>query len=270
MKCEEIQPKLSAYLDDFLPAADSVRIIDHLDHCPLCRLRVSVLQDVRNALRSLPRPQVPPEVVSSVRNAVAAKLTTRVSEFPVFLLNGRSAPLRTWLTSYAVGACASLLLSFSLLWTLSMPLPAGRPAASDISKGDAAVSTSADGGDSISARDYAMARSTVAAESPSVNPHGTLVELTKALVNGDLRDDEVVVVADVYENGSAHITEVVEPSRDRNAVNELAKALDGDSIYTPFVPAAFDRRSDTVRVVFKIQSVDVDTRERPRSRRKSL
>jgi hypothetical protein len=53
-------------------------------------------------------------------------------------------------------------------------------------------------------------------------------------------------------------------------VNELAKALDGDSIYTPFVPAAFDRRSDTVRVVFKILSVDVDTRERPRSRRKSL
>ncbi len=107
MKCEEIRPKLSAYLDDFLLSADSARINEHLECCPLCRQHVSDLQDVRTALRSLPRPQIPPQVVNSIKHTVAAKLTTRVSEFPVFLLSGTTASLRTWLTSYAVGACAS-------------------------------------------------------------------------------------------------------------------------------------------------------------------
>ncbi len=95
-----------------------------------------------------------------------------------------------------------------------MPLPTAPSARSAISQHDLAPTSSLDRviGDAIPAREYALARLTVAAESPSVNPHGTLVELTKALVNGDLRDDEVVVVADVYENGSAHIAEVVEPS----------------------------------------------------------
>ena len=76
-------------------------------------------------------------------------------------------------------------------------------------------------------------------------------------------------MADVYKNGTAAITEVVEPSRDASAVGELAKALKADPQYQPFVPALLDQRSDLVRVVLKIQSIDVSTRERPRKRKLS-
>ena len=75
-----------------------------------------------------------------------------------------------------------------------------------------------------------------------------------------MKDDEVVVVAEVFGNGLARIDEVIEPSRDRQAVRELENALKSDPNYAPpFVPAHLDQRSDTVRVILKIQSVNIDT-----------
>lgn len=107
---------------------------------------------------------------------------------------------------------------------------------------------------------YADGRRGIAGESPSINPRGALVALTKSLVRGEMHDDEVVVVADVFSNGLAQIAEVVEPSRDRRAVSELQKALESDPSFAPFVSADVDQRSETpIRVVLKIQNVDVKT-----------
>jgi hypothetical protein len=107
---------------------------------------------------------------------------------------------------------------------------------------------------------YADTRRGVAGESPSINPRGALVALTKSLVRGEMHDDEVTVVADVFSDGLAQIAEVVEPSRDRRAISELQKALESDPAFAPFVPANVDRRSDTpIRVVLKIQNVNVPT-----------
>jgi hypothetical protein len=77
------------------------------------------------------------------------------------------------------------------------------------------------------------------------------------LVRGGTKNDEMVVVADVFSNGLAQIAEVVEPSRDRRAVGELEKALDSDPAYAPFVPADLENRPESVRVVLKFQSVNV-------------
>lgn len=74
-----------------------------------------------------------------------------------------------------------------------------------------------------------------------------------------MKDDEVVVVADVFGNGLAQIAEVVEPSRNRQAVDALQKALDSDPAYAPFVSSNLDKRSENVRVVLKFQSVNVST-----------
>ncbi|MBA4183932.1 MAG: hypothetical protein H0X49_07955 [Acidobacteria bacterium] len=74
-----------------------------------------------------------------------------------------------------------------------------------------------------------------------------------------MKDDEVVVVADVFGDGLAQIAEVVEPSSDRRAVRELEKALKNDPNFAPFVPANYDKRSDTVRVILKINRVDIQT-----------
>ena len=100
----------------------------------------------------------------------------------------------------------------------------------------------------------------VAGESPSINPQGALIELSRSLVRSGMKNGEVVVVADVFSNGLAQIAEVVEPPRNVSAVVDLEKAFDADVANAPFVPAALDSRSDSVRVVLKFQSVEVNTR----------
>jgi len=94
-----------------------------------------------------------------------------------------------------------------------------------------------------------------------------LIALTRSLVRGDMRDDEVVVVADVFGDGLARIAEVIEPSRDSKAIMELRKALESDPAYSPFVAANLDKRSNSVRVVLRFQSVDVHTGTPPRKPR---
>jgi hypothetical protein len=114
--------------------------------------------------------------------------------------------------------------------------------------------------------EYAQTRLSIAGESPSVNPNGALIALTRSLVRGEMKDDEVVVVAEVFGNGLARISEVVEPSHDHRAVAELEQALKSDPAYAPFVPADFDKRSDSIRVILKLQSVDVQTHLKPRKK----
>jgi hypothetical protein len=93
---------------------------------------------------------------------------------------------------------------------------------------------------------------------PSVNPSGALVAVSNSLMRGKMKDEEVVVVADVFSNGLAQIAEVVQPTNNWKTVNELERALETDPDFAPFVPSKADRRSDTVRVILKIQRVDID------------
>ena len=59
------------------------------------------------------------------------------------------------------------------------------------------ISRASDGEPALSPSSYARSRTDVSGESPSINPQGALVALTRSLVRGEMRDDEVVVVADV-------------------------------------------------------------------------
>jgi hypothetical protein len=111
----------------------------------------------------------------------------------------------------------------------------------------------------LSPYEYAFSRHAIAGESPSINPQGALVALTRSLVRGKMEDEEVVVVADVFGNGLAKIAQVVEPSDDDRSIRQLQRALESDPVYAPFVPASYDRRSETMRVVLKIQNVNVKT-----------
>ncbi len=67
----------------------------------------------------------------------------------------------------------------------------------------------------------------------------------------------MVVVADVFSNGSASLAEVVQAPRDRRMLDDFESALRRDAA---FVPASLDRRPDTMRVVFTVQKVDVRDR----------
>lgn len=110
----------------------------------------------------------------------------------------------------------------------------------------------------INAKDFANARISVSNESPSINPSGALIALTKSIVRGEMKDEEVVVVADVFSNGLARIGEVIEQPQDAQTLFDLKKALETDSDFAPFVPASFDNRADSVQIVLKIQRVDVN------------
>src|SRR2546425_738271 len=69
--------------------------------------------------------------------------------------------------------------------------------------------------------------------------------------------DDMVVVADVFSNGSASLADVVQAPRDRRMLDDFESALRRDPA---FVPASLDRRPDTMRVVFTVQKVDVRDR----------
>lgn len=267
MKCENLQFNLSIYLDDILTAEERANIEAHLVRCPLCRQKAAEFQTLRNNLRVLPRPEMPAHLLATVRNRVASE-TAAIEQKPKNVFNEN---FRQWLLMrfmpYGVGTVVSVVLVFGLLWALLLNnysmenneiarlQPVSKPTIlltnSSVNSGD--FETTAPNFD-------AVPQLAISAESPSINPQGALVALTKSFVRGKIRDDEVVVVAEVFGNGLARIDEVVEPSRDRHAVRELENALKTDPNYAPpFVPAHFDQRSDTVRVVLKIQSVNVDT-----------
>lgn len=264
MKCSEIQFELSFYADGSLSDSSAGAVRDHLHTCPLCRKAYAETVEMRNALRRMRRPEPSAVLSRSIKHAAISERSRLAQSWLTF-----PADIRDWiemrLMPYGVGLLASVLVGFAFTAMLfSNLIDYGQR-----SPGDAAALRDRDRFDNrkvgpISPEEYAQTRLAFAGESPSVNPNGALVALTKTLVRGDMTDDEVVVVADVFSNGLAQIAEVVEPSRDQRAVEELAKALATDPAYAPFVPTTFEKRPESMRVVLRFQSVNVSMSQKRR------
>ncbi|MEP7148410.1 MAG: zf-HC2 domain-containing protein [Acidobacteriota bacterium] len=258
-KCEELQFDLPMYFDGSLNADERSTIDMHLPECPLCRQKLSEFEELSLGLRSIPRQSAPGDLINAIRALVGAQLALSTGAPSFRLIERRHRWVDTWLMPSATGAIATLVIGFTLLsLTLSSsPVPLS---AREISRTPLRTPVFLASNPDISPDEYVRGRFAVSGESPSINPRGALVALTRSLVRGEMRDDEVVVVADVFSNGLAQIAEVVEPSRDRKAVEELQKALGSDPSLAPFVPANLDQRSpETIRVILKIQNVNVST-----------
>lgn len=264
MKCSDLQDSVSQYSDGSLDAPQSAVVKAHLAACPLCRERVDEYRALRADMRQFGRPVIPAGVSSRVRLAV--RLENRSKHFAGFNPS-RLEWIQMQLMPLGVGVMASLLIGFSIVTLLL----SGRFAADDyysMKGGDTRIMSSPDRNtnsgrpsDDISPADFARTRMSVSGESPSINPQGALATISRSLVSRGIRNSEVVVVADVFSNGLARIAEVVEPSQNVNAVDELEKALDSDNTAAPFIPAELDNRSGSVRVVLKFQTVEVNTRK---------
>ena len=264
MKCSNIQLDLPLYADGRLSSQHAAAVTEHLDTCPVCRAANAELVEIRLALRSMPATDVPQYLNAQIRTRIAAeRRAIRQSWMPF------PADVREWVTHavmpYSVGAVASLVLGIGLLFVLSngrySQFPGGGASSSGSSvmlaqDRDPWAEPTVDG---VSPIAFAKARSNVAGESPIVNPNGALVALTRSFVRGSMKDEEVVVVADVFSDGLAQIQQVVEPSRDSRAVDELQKAFDSDPSFAPFVPAKLENRPESVTVVLRFQRVDVKT-----------
>ncbi len=263
MKCENLQLNISVYLDNILTDGERAEVDEHLARCPLCRQKLADFQMLCRDLRVLARPEMPNDLMMSVRNRVAQEVE---SNHPSYFTEDFRRWLQMRLMPYSVGTAASLIIGFTLLWMLLSN--ANNMREFELAKIEPRSTTttvltnsqSPSNEFELSAADFAAARISVSSDSPSVNPQGALIALTKSIMRGKMKDDEVVVVADVFGSGLAQIAEVVEPSKDINAVRELEKALKTNPDYAPpFVTANLDQRSDKVRVILKIQRVIVDT-----------
>lgn len=264
MKCKEIQFELPLYFDDVLSSEQISDIDAHLDVCPVCRQKVADMGEIRNALRAIVRPQISQARLKAIRSSVGAQLSPAAATPGFRTIESSGSWASRWLMPYTVGAAASVVFGLTLLSLMLTPIDqsrlltnAGRSAATNETR--LLLANTDPMALELTPSQYAGSRLSVAGESPSINPSGALVALTKSFMRGEMKDDEVVVVADVFGNGLARIAEVVEAPHDRRKIEELQKALQSDPAYAPFVPSKLDRRADSIRVVLKIQSVDVDT-----------
>jgi hypothetical protein len=260
MKCEELQLNLPFYAEGELDEDESSAIEVHLGTCPVCRVKLSEFQNLQNDFRLMTRPVIPADLVYQVRSSVAAELSSAQAQ------TGLSSEWREWLQMrfmpYGVGTVVSLSLTLAFLFSINSlqkstdkVIETARISSNrTIGITNASPRIDEDEMIEISNEELAALRTPVSSESPSLNTKGALLSLANSLMRGKVKNDEVTFVADVFSDGLTQIAEVIEAPRSRKTMEELSHALENDPA---FVPADLDRRSNVVRVVFKIQKVEV-------------
>jgi len=242
MRCEEFRDLIAIEADGSVADGDSSLLGEHLMVCPLCRQERDDIRNLTRDLRMMRRHAMPKVKLASLRTTVSV----RAGATGFWIAEDRRPWRQAWLMPSSVGTFASVVLGIAFLWLLTLSPVRVPQSFAEMNEDQLQMA-------------YVEQRVDVSSESPSINPQGALVALTNSLVRGEMKDDEVVVVAEVFGNGLAKIDEVVEPSHNRRAVGELQKALESDPSFAPFVPAELDKRPSSVKVVLKIQSVNVNT-----------
>jgi hypothetical protein len=259
MKCEELQFNLPLYAEGELDLDESSLIKEHLGTCPVCRVKLSEFQNLQNDFRTLSRPAIPSDLVFAVKNSVRDELVTAQPQ--TWLSEEWREWLQMRLMPYFVGTAVAFSCAFVLLLSLSSVRQSTNQVidTARIKSNRTVVVTNIpsvmpDDAPVITNEELAYLRTPVSSESPSLNTRGILLTMTNSLMRGKMKNDEITFVADVFSNGLSQIAEVVEAPHSRKSMEDLSKALENDPA---FVPAELDRRSNVVRVVFKIQRVDV-------------
>jgi len=212
--------------------------------------------------RSFSQPVAPAELASSITDALTIEAAARQLSPERSVRERLALWLEPRLMPYSVGSLTSVVLFFSMFVALSPHFMALQKAARQMET--VMVFRSSPGLDlnePVSSADFSARRAPFAEQSPSLNPGGALAALTGSYahphtnVNQDA--DDMIVVADVFSNGAASLADVVQAPRDRQMLADFQIALRQSAA---FVPASFDRRPDTMRVVFTVQKVDVRDR----------
>jgi len=270
MNCDEIQQLISLYVEDGLTLDERQACYQHLEVCPVCRARMAELRTLRSSLANLSRPAPPADLVPKINVALAAKAAEMrarrnattfdaINDWAVKWLQPR--PMR-----YAFSSLASIIIFTAVFAALRPHMIALHEAT--LAFEQVQVSTTPDEyfllvtepydiTKPISPESYAALRTPYNAESPSLNPNGALATLgwqVDRYRNNRDGDNNMVIVADVFTNGSASLANVMQAPRDRRVLEDFERALRKDAA---FVPAALDRRPETMRVVFSVQRVDV-------------
>jgi len=262
MSCEETKQSLSLYVDDTLMLTARVAVDKHVAECPVCRDELVALRAITRRLSMLSRPQPPIDLAGSIIDALTIEAAAR-RQSPQSSFGDRLARfLEPRLMPYSVGSIASVILFVAMFAALRPHFQALHEAAAHSSAVYVLpASAGYDLNKPVRSEEYAASRAPFAEQSPSLNPKGALATLTRSYAHPhDSRyqdADDMLVVADVFSNGAASLVDVVHAPRDRQMLSDFQAALRRDAA---FVPAAMDRRPDTMRVVFAVQKVDVRER----------
>jgi len=264
MLCEETSQTLSLYVDDCVSLPARVAIDEHLDRCPVCRAEVVELRSLTRSLSLMARPKPPAHLADTISDLLTIESAARRQAPPPSFGRRVARFLEPRLMPYSVGSFASVIM-FTLMFAALRPhFVALREAALQNSGSVIVLHTYESGYDlnePVTPEDFAASRAPFAEQSPSLNPGGALAALTRAYAHphsnysGDA--DDMIVVTDVFSNGSASLADVVQPPRDKRMLDEFESALRQNAA---FVKASLDRRPDTMRVVFSVQKVDVRDR----------
>lgn len=266
MKCDDIQQSLSLYVDDGLTAEVRLACYQHLETCPVCREHVVEMRKLRSGLAMLSRPAPPADLVSSINLAVANEAAKQKAHRQATTMDRFNDWALRWLQPrpmrYAFSSFASIII-FSCVFAALRPHMIALHEASLAfeqmqltAPDDEYYILAYDINKPISPESYSALRTPFNSESPSLNPQGALASLGNQAgrMNGRQSDDDMVIVADVFLNGSASVAGVMQAPRDRRMLEDFQSALRQNAA---FVPAAMDRRPETMRVVFSVQRVDV-------------
>jgi Putative zinc-finger len=267
MLCEETRQTLSLYLDDCVSLPARVAIDEHLDRCPVCRSEVADLRSLTRSLSLMARPKPPAGLADSISDLLTIEAAARRQAPPPSIGRRIARFLEPRLMPYSVGSFASVIM-FTLMFAALRPHFIALREAALQNSGVMVVHTTEPSFDlyrPVTPEDLARRRAPFGEQSPSLNPTGALAALSRAYSQhphaGQYSDsDEMVVVADVFSNGTASLADVVQAPRDRRMLEDFESALRQDP---PFVKASLDKRPDTMRVVFSMgasQKVEADDR----------
>src|SRR5256884_9397332 len=240
MSCDYIQQSLSLYVDDGLTADERLTVYQHLKVCPVCRARVGELRSLRSNLAMLSTPVPPADLVPAINNALAAKVAERRARLNATTMDAVNDWALKWLQPrpmrYAFSSLASIIIFTAVFAALRPHMIALREATLAFEQVQLTtvpndfVVTEYDIYDitkPISPESYAALRTPYNTESPSLNPGGALATLTSEPTrlrgNGRQDDDNMMVVADVFTNGSASLANVMHAPRDRRMLEDFGK-----------------------------------------------
>ncbi len=191
MKCEELQFNLSLYADNDL-AADEQSILDeHLLQCPPCRVRFSELKSLRNDLLQMSQPEMPGDLLYSVRSAVANQLLANQPRNWFNLSDDWNEWLQFKLMPYSVGTALSIFLLVAFVISFNSTQESATKVIETARINSNRTVTVIDPNrylakdvPVISNEELAALRTPVSSESPSLNTRGALLSLTNSLVGG--------------------------------------------------------------------------------------
>jgi Putative zinc-finger len=262
MLCKETRPLISLYLDDGVSLPTRVAIDEHLQVCPVCRSHQAELRSLKQGLRTLIRPLAPVDLANSINEALAIEAAARRLQPRLSVGERMTRWLQPKLMPYTVGSFASVALFAAMFVGLRPHFVALHEAALQSTANNSVVlmvhpGPALDLNQPVNSENYAASRAPFAEQSPSLNPSGALAALTRSYSHPRSSGDDMMVVADVFSNGSASLADVVQAPRDPRMLADFEHALRQNAA---FVPASLDRRPDTMRVVFSVQKVEVSNR----------